>query len=995
MNTEMPAMKPVLVTGISDDIRTLREDEVEQQKKLLTARAIMDAFKCDAINVTERDVTKNRDAAFCEEHEVPVSGETMETYWMCNLDKVFYGSRRALGVLPDNTDQIMYFNGPESVQDPAFLEIYSILPGDKLTWADYGGKYPIDESGNKVPDAQPLSKYVRQVLYPSGVYPYKDIHGKWTYRLDNTTVYTRVGVLNEDTKNSYIWASWEAMSGECLHVVIDEDTVVAGRSVFDPAATFIPSINTIYEVHTNITNFALPDPNNYKLGQKIEIYQYPMSEADSISPELSATNVSYTEEYEDSALGRPVSNPMFLTCVPAVQRNTGHKADVALFDKLSPARYAFEIVEVFDSDNRQAGHTWELEVSNEETDYTAGMAELLDEHVELVEDDLIVYKLRKYDDEDPLKHLQSSTADLIINRVVSSAGVAKCTVNVLDHHFAHMAEGWKMTVNVADANSGAKFKILTEAECDAGPIPGQIYYIQNGLSFLLASSTGHLTAFESEYVLTTDKVFVVGTVYYTRTGTGVPEDPFVYEVADIPYGHAIEDANKYFVFKYKDYFTLELTSATFEPVAIFDAATLKYGMNYAFRRIARNSILQIIIHPGSTNHKAVRDGNAGMSWAVPVVGFYPDPHGAYLMKTAVSEDAYTEKMVAEQQASGKLPSSSGETSKDLLASVKTITEVYRKIVGEFQRKGLFFGTRCDTIGIRHNNYYLNQFLDDGNYWISPKMVAGSEDEVIDASTYFTDVNKRWFVLNEDKSEWIELTFKSSTIWLACEKAGIPPVEKMSDLYVGVAVSPGGAWPAGCTADDARLIVMTNKRAGNALLREEEATDEDGYRLLRATEVTQMFIQQGTQFHVWFRSGKLVYVEGKDTPSGVNWTDWIPLHFAAFDVDMTDRNSVSAAMIAAEMTKGEPHIKVGHSTIKTIPTNVDVALPDPRNYDKGSRLVLLLCGGKNTIIKVHYTVGSNTYEADDVELTNEMALDGDVYQQEWTTDGHLWYLTTIG
>ena len=62
------AMKPVLVTDVSDDINVLQKDDVTKQRTVLTARAIEDVFKCAPIIQTNESVALHPDNAYFDEN---------------------------------------------------------------------------------------------------------------------------------------------------------------------------------------------------------------------------------------------------------------------------------------------------------------------------------------------------------------------------------------------------------------------------------------------------------------------------------------------------------------------------------------------------------------------------------------------------------------------------------------------------------------------------------------------------------------------------------------------------------------------------------------------------------------------------------------------------------------------------------------------------------------------------------------------------------------
>lgn len=947
-NENLPVMKPVLVKRVSDDIRDLRQSDAAQQSVVFTARAIADIFKCDLIDVADRE---SKDKKYCETHGVKYGTSTVHSLWMCNLDKVIDGGRRALGTVSNpvagHEDQIGYFNGPAMVNDVAFLEVFTVLPSGLLSWRNYNGKTPIagNDDAAKATDKQEYSEHIRQVLYPTGMKLTDKVGGKYNFELETTAGYTRLGRLDPDHRDEgiYIWSDWETLNGEKIHVVIDENTAVVGNATYNSAEDFYPSPNTVYEVHTNIKNFVLPDPKQFKLGTTIALYQYPLAEVAGVAPVPSSTNVSYNETYFDTGLGTQVSNPMYMTCVPAVQRNTGVLADVATHDKLVPSVYEFEVVEGYDSGNKSIGHTWELLVNSDETDYLAGIADLLDEHVENVEKDMLLYGMRKYNGEVAgMSTLPSATSDLIINRVVASAGYIKAVVDVKDQHFASFAPDWSMTVRVANPHSDPIFKILTAAEIAAGPLSGQMYYVANGTTFVLASETGKISKFVS--------------------GT--------------------------------DYYTLDASNSMFEDIATFSSGTMKYGPNYAFRYIPRDSIVQIIVHPGTVGHISVRDGQIGGStnpspWAVPSVSFYPDPHGSYVLKPQICHGVYTDRMWQDMIDSGELPSGLGESTKDHVMSVAAGIALYKKIVGTLQEKGKFFGLLSTGDTCTNDNYSPNSFTKEGEYWITPKYKYSDSTDAIDTGNTFPLTNRRWFAKSTDNKTFVEITplTASETIKSACMRKGVV-AETWSDLYIGCSMADSLGWPNGATCEDCKLIVTSNKRASANLLREEEADGTTGNFLREATVITQTLTQLGSITQIWIRSGDI------QENGSVVWGPWGKFNVGTFGANLTDKSRVTASDISKYLALGSPEITIGvlHDTSISL---VEVELPNPALYGNGTRVTIISGGTHKFNFNVRYTTHDDTYLSETAELTDKMLSDGEQIYQVWETDGSRWYQHVAG
>ena len=92
------AMKPVLVTDVSDNINVLQKDDVTKQRTVLTARAIEDVFKCAPIRKTDDAVELHPDNAYFDENG------------KLDLDKIVTAQSRAI-------DAESYIHGPDTLNN--------------------------------------------------------------------------------------------------------------------------------------------------------------------------------------------------------------------------------------------------------------------------------------------------------------------------------------------------------------------------------------------------------------------------------------------------------------------------------------------------------------------------------------------------------------------------------------------------------------------------------------------------------------------------------------------------------------------------------------------------------------------------------------------------------------------------------------------------------------------------------------------------------------
>jgi len=948
--TAMPAMKPVLVDTVSDDIRNLREDDVSQQKVVLTARAIADIWKCDIVNESN-----SSDAGFYVDAVRINQSSQEETVRVADLNKVIYGSRRALEI--DG-----YCNGPNLVNSAAFLETYSVLPDGRLTWVTNNAPVTIPAGQNQNTAQQPYSPHLRQVFWTSD-----------QEKLRDDTVYTRVGRYVGDEEGhspgDYEWSAWLTLNNEILHVVITESTnSFTEGQLYTPEHPLVPSIQTAYEIYTDVPYFILPKADQFKLGQKIFIYQFPAQSnpdgGDAVIA-LSSTGVSYTERYYDTGAQKIIENPMILNAIPSVERNVKTINDIVKTDHLVGATYEFEVVALVDSanielaksddphilENESDTQTWELLTAAEETDYLAGIGELLNEHTDNYLADMVQYKRRRYNEEKAKdvsirdKALQSETDPIIINRVVSTSGY--CKLDVFVQHTNR--PGWSVQVRVADVRTEAKFNKVDIIQIDGvvmtTPLEEQIYYIKNGLKYELALSTdmtkqpGYITE------------FLPDTEYYTLGTT-----------------HTIFNGN---------------------PICTLDNSNTSAGHNMRAVYVYRKNILQIVISPGSVGHIDLRDGADGEGIIVPTVSFYPDPHYAYISKADLNPSAFTEKMVTDLQEAGVLPTDLGEDKMTYPVATSALLEAYGYLAHQLQGKGRLFGAVAapENELIRASNFTLNNYKDEGDFWICPYRAVGT-GAIMESTTY--PVAGEYFRYNETTERWESIGQRGVDQLVATD---YPNASTMAEVGRGVASESLG-WPQGFVNADARLIVLTDKRATADMIKEDELIGDVQHH--DVSRVTQFLLQTNRgRLNIWYR-----FISKNSDGSWGSWSSWTHQPMGEKTINVVDylNDNVPASKLEEGLrTADKLIVRCGRSDLlaDSEPHTVTVNLPSPANYPAGITIVLDYRGNAYTSLKT--VCGSYEYvQSIPAEfMAAVMGKPNDYFSLIWKSDGSKWSLVTYG
>lgn len=242
-NKLLHPQKKHLIEHISDDVRTLREDDVELQKTLLTGRAIKDVLGGDTIRSTN-------------DSDTDYFNENTNTL---DLNNVIDPSIRYVDV--ESIDG--YLNGPLSgtvnaKNGNAMLHTMVVLPSGALSYDDESdGKYISTDTGDKI-----YPKSIRQVFYPDD--------------RNDMDAYTRVGTLVNvvNGKPVYSWASWVSLSGRLLRILVVDKGESSAE--YENAKRILKNIipYTIYELHCGGHTINLPPADDCILSTQLAFEQY-------------------------------------------------------------------------------------------------------------------------------------------------------------------------------------------------------------------------------------------------------------------------------------------------------------------------------------------------------------------------------------------------------------------------------------------------------------------------------------------------------------------------------------------------------------------------------------------------------------------------------------------------------------------------------------------------------------------------------------------------
>ena len=710
-------MKPVLVTDVSDDINVLQKDDVTKQRTVLTARAIEDVFKCAPIVKTNESVAVHPDNAYFNAAG-KIDLNTIVTAQSRRLESNTYvnGPENQSLTLKDNVSGNAAYAASHvaSVYKPAgFLYVFSILDNSMLSWNNWDGVIPIqDELGSdsngpetdadiavRKVDDRALSDHIRQIFVPTDFNEYLTADGtkfnndarvgstprNYRSRYNIGKQLTRVGhktIVNGQV--TYQWEGWYDMSkthdgpeyftniivGTPNDAFYKKFGFETPRAADRPSTALIssPLTDAVYHIYCQVNEFRLPNANldAFKVGQKIILEVHP--------PQSEATSSVRVFYQDTSANGQTsIGTEQQVLITPRVRRNTKDVFGNVSEDALVTSVACFEIVEI--NEGGQTFRTWELDAGVEETDFTAGMAQMLGEHTDRCSGDIVNYQ----------SEYMANASTFTINFPLTSAGFAITRLIKRDDTRTLSDASWKMWVKIVKANSESCFTRVNTALYPT-PDPSKIYYVKEGVTWRLAEGAtagvydGHPTSFNSSLE------------YFFIELTNCEEESLI-RVPD-----ASADGG------YRTYVTL----------ADLDWDKMRGFSSYG----NRGDILSITISSTNTAYY-FRDK------LFPVVMFCPDPHDSYIHKASINPSAFTYNQLKELFLDGttiddiRLANASEllEGIMNAPVSTRALIEAYSYLAQKLQLKGLLFGNNIQrNVTVEE----IDRLVDGGFYYVIPK-----------------------------------------------------------------------------------------------------------------------------------------------------------------------------------------------------------------------------------------------------------------------------------
>ena len=716
-------MKPVLVTDVSDDINVLQKDDVTKQRTVLTARAIEDVFKCAPIVKTNESVAVHPDNAYFNAAG-KIDLNTIVTAQSRRLESNTYvnGPENQSLTLKDNVSGNAAYAASHtaSVYKPSgFLYVFSILDNNMLSWDNWDGVIPIqDELGpdsngpetnedisvRKVDPREP-SECIRQIFVPTDFNEYLTADGtkfdpdakvgstprNYRSRYNIGKQLTRVGrkqIINGQV--TYQWEGWYDMSKThdgpeyFTNIIVGNPTSafykkygVETPETQSAALISSPLADAVYHIYCQVDEFRLPNANldAFKVGQKIILEVHPPQGEVS-----SSVRVFYQDTTADGEVN--IGNEQQVLITPRIRRNTkdvfGNVSDDAMVTSVA----CFEIVEV--TENGQTFRTWELDAGVEETDFTAGIAQMVGEHTDRCSGDIVGYQSASMQD----------VSEITIKFPLTSAGFAIARLLKRDDTHTLTDESWKMWVEIIKANSEACFTKVNKNSDGLypDPDPSKIYYVKEGVTWHLAEGTtaGKYDGRPSSLDHTLD--------YYYIDLTNCEKESII----------RIKDEGS--SSGYRTYVTL----------ADLDWDKMRGFSGYG----NRGDILSITI---STTNTAsyFRDK------LFPLVMFCPDPHDSYIHKASINPSAFTYNQLKQLFLDGTTIddirlANSTELLEGLMnspVSTRALIEAYTYLAQKLQQKGLLFG---NNMQVNVTTAEMDRLVDGGFYYIVPKTLIDVE-----------------------------------------------------------------------------------------------------------------------------------------------------------------------------------------------------------------------------------------------------------------------------
>lgn len=666
-----PTMKPVLVTKASDDIRAIRGADASTQQAVPTLRALRDVMAGDIISISSP-------SSFDKKYIKNTAADGEDPVYRIDLDYITDPSVRY--VQADtyvNGPAYAYYLDEDSVKhvQEGILHTYAQLPNEELTWDKEYWMSPncISEPtspkvgsaglrGDTVIRHPVVGATIRQLFYPKN------------NSVEDSNGYTRIGTYEGYDEDKgveiYKWGSWGWISGKKMYIVVTEATA-------DEVTK--PVVNAIYSVHTSISEFVLPSAKDLAEGTTITLIQYPDPNSD--DPAAWASLITYKDP--DDA-----SNVMRTLATAAPIRNTTKNRDGYL-EGLAPTEYEFVVVPVIEEDSetktrRQIGRTWELQIDADETDFTAGISDLLSSHTDPGVNDIVDYAARKYKEEDSSAS-QSNTDILAITRAMMTSGYVYGTVRKEADGLSNL---WSLTVQKLTV-SGADNPNFIEAT-ESYPDAATLYFVRRTMSDGDKVDVTYQLALDPDY-----PELDPGYLHPTR-----PSGDAAFPKTESQYYKLVSDAK-----------------LVREDIINTAGSKLVTGKEIRFRSyFNRHDLIYVAITPsGTQNHSEAR------KFVNVKLGIIPDPHqGVYICNDSLNPSAYTHAKVVQAKKSGTIVMRDTDTYASMPIATAAVMDAYDDITKRAQKRGLLTGI-IDTG--KTTLEQLNAIKQTGFYYVTPSDVT--------------------------------------------------------------------------------------------------------------------------------------------------------------------------------------------------------------------------------------------------------------------------------
>lgn len=386
----IPPMKPVLVTDVSDNINVLQKDDVTKQRTVVTARALEDIFKCAPFRKTNAF-----DAGYYSGSKIDLDLVVTAQSRSLEANGYLHGPTVIHDTVASGTDSKWSTNHSKyPIVSDGYLYVFSVLDDSVLTWEHDENPISIED---KTPESEDIqyrkvnprvkSQKIRQIFVACRNNEYLTFDGtkdatSQSYerahrsRYDIAAPWTRMGTLKSD--GTYEWEDWYILGKTHNGPEYFQNIIVKNNNV----NIVNPLVDAVYHIYGENVKMTLPNANldGYKLGQKLIIEVHPV---DGKSPSCQVT-------YEDTTSTGAHLDDLTLTLTPRIRRNTKDVFGDVRNDANITSTAVFEICTRVEGS--QTFNTWELDAGVEETDFTAGLAQQLGEHTDLVAWDIVNFQ---------------------------------------------------------------------------------------------------------------------------------------------------------------------------------------------------------------------------------------------------------------------------------------------------------------------------------------------------------------------------------------------------------------------------------------------------------------------------------------------------------------------------------------------------------------------------------------------------------------------------